>query len=342
MATPGEDPLRRRRREQADAHRRRRRRDAAFWSVIAIAVVAAVAWAVNPGWSLRGPSDESTAQAVVTAPTGGSAPTGSAAPSPATTAAAPTSTPALDTHERDHGLKASGTPARAKVTVPVLMYHRVAPPSTATNDVSYNLTVSPAQFRQQMKWLRANGYTAISQAELFRAIEDGAKLPPKPVVITFDDGYVDAIKDVLPVLQPMGWPATFFIITSRIGERAFLDATQLRRLSGAGMDIGSHTVDHLELPSLDDASRAQQLTQSRATLEKLLGHPVRWFCYPAGRNDSASAASVAKAGYLLGYTTEGGSVLRADSLTQLPRVRVSGGQSLDSFAASVKAASAAN
>ena len=110
----------------------------------------------------------------------------------------------------------------------------------------------------------------------------------------------------------------------------------------AGMDIGSHTVDHLELPSLDDASRAQQLTQSRATLEKLLGHPVRWFCYPAGRNDGASAASVAKAGYLPGYTTEGGSVLRADSLTQLPRVRVSGGQSLDSFAASVKAASAAS
>ena len=259
MATHGDDPRRLRRREQAESRRRRRRRDAAFWSVIAIAVVAAVAWAVNPGWSLRGPSDESTAQAVAPSPTGGSDAPGPATTSPATTSTAvpiTTSTPAIDTHERDHGLKASGTPARTKVTVPVLMYHRVAPPSTATNDVSYNLTVSPAQFRQQMKWLRANGYTAISQAELFRAIEDGAKLPPKPVVITFDDGYVDAIKDVLPVLQPMGWPATFFIITSRIGERAFLDATQLRRLSGAGMDIGSHTVDHLELTSLDDASEA--------------------------------------------------------------------------------------
>ena len=119
MATPGEDPLRLRRREQADARRRRRRRDAAFWSVIAVAVVAAVAWAVNPGWSLRGPSGESTAQAVVTAPTGGSAPTGSAATSPATTAAATTSTPAIDTHERDHGLKASGTPARAMLAAAV-------------------------------------------------------------------------------------------------------------------------------------------------------------------------------------------------------------------------------
>lgn len=107
------------------------------------------------------------------------------------------------------------------------------------------------------------------------------------------------------------------------------------------MDIGSHTVDHLELPSLSESSRAQQLSQSRKELEKVVGHPVRWFCYPAGRNDSASAASVAEAGYLLGYTTEGGSVLRADSLTQLPRVRVSGGGSLRQLAASVKAASAA-
>jgi peptidoglycan/xylan/chitin deacetylase (PgdA/CDA1 family) len=89
------------------------------------------------------------------------------------------------------------------------------------------------------------------------------------------------------------------------------------------------------------SSSARQLRQSRQTLEKLLGHPVRWFCYPVGRNDTASAAAVAGAGYLLAYTTEGGSVLRADSLMQLPRVRVSGGQSLDSFAAAMRAASAA-
>lgn len=314
----------------------RRGRDIAFWAVIAVAVVAAVAWFANPGWSLRGGdgSGEALQAQAQTVPQ----PVATTAPA-TTTEAAPTAT--IDTHERDHGLSASGTPARSKVTVPVLMYHRVAPMSTATNATSYNLTVTPAQFRQQMGWLKKNGYTAISQAELFRAIQDGASLPKKPVLITVDDGYVDAVTNMLPVLEPLGWPATFFIITSRIGERAFLTAEQITRLDRAGMDIGSHTVDHLELPSLDESSRMQQLRSSRATLEKLLGHPVRWFCYPAGRNDSASAASVGKAGYLLGYTTEGGSVLRADSLTQLPRVRVSGGQSLDSFGASVRAASAA-
>jgi len=98
------------------------------------------------------------------------------------------------------------------------------------------------------------------------------------VALTFDDGYVDAVKDVLPVFEPLGWPATFSIISSRIGERAFLTAKQIKRLSAAGMDIGSHTVDHPELPSLGESSRAQQLTQSRKDLEKLVGHPVRWSC----------------------------------------------------------------
>ena len=105
------------------------------------------------------------------------------------------------------------------------------------------------------------------------------------------------------------------------------------------MDLGSHTVAHTELPGMGSTDRAQSLAQSRATLEKGLGHPVRWFCYPAGRNDSASAQAVAKAGYLLAYTTEGGSTLRSDQRETLPRVRVSGGESLSSFGASVTAAS---
>ena len=304
-----------------------------------MAAILAATWLVNPGISLRGGvASEATASGDPGAPPSAPATT---APPPAPRDPAPVTPAVVDTHERDYGLTASGNPAKAKVTVPVLMYHRVAPPSTATNATSYNLTVSPADFRKQMRWLKRNGYSAISQAALFRAIQDGASLPRRPVVLTFDDGYVDAVTEVLPVLRPLGYPATFFIITSRIGAKAFLDGAQLKRLSAAGMDIGSHTIDHLELPSLDPATRARQLRQSRQTLEKLLGHPVRWFCYPVGRNDSASAAAVADAGYLLGYTTEGGSVLRADSLTQLPRVRVSGGQSLDSFASAMRAASAA-
>jgi hypothetical protein len=141
------------------------------------------------------------------------------------------------------------------------------------------------------------------------------------------------------VLQQKNWPATFFIITGRIGERAFLNWKQLKKLDAAGMDLGSHTVAHTELPGMTASDRAQSLSQSRTTLEKGLGHPVRWFCYPAGRNDSASATAVARAGYLMAYTTEAGSTLRADQRETLPRVRVPGQGSVAAFGASVRAAS---
>jgi peptidoglycan/xylan/chitin deacetylase (PgdA/CDA1 family) len=341
--TAGPPDDRAQRRAQAGRRRRRRRENAALGAVVTVALMLAAVWAVSPGMSLRSTGGPEQASASADdAPAREEAGRTASTPTRAVTArAADTVAAPRDTHERDYGLTRSGTPARAKVTVPVLMYHRVAPASTATNAVSRGLTVTPAAFRAQMAWLRRNGFTAVTQAEVFRAIQDGAALPRKPVLLTFDDGYVDAVNDVLPTLRSLGFPATFFIITGRIGARAFLDADQLRTLSAAGMDIGSHTVEHLELPSLDPATRARQLSASRAALETLLGHPVRWFCYPAGRNDAASARAVADAGYLLAYTTAGGSVLRSGALTRLPRVRVAGEASLDAFATSVRAASAA-
>lgn len=230
-------------------------------------------------------------------------------------------------------------PSRASITVPVLMYHRVAPASTATNAVSRDLTVTPEAFAAQMTWLARNGYHPVDEETLFRALLDGAPLPGKPVVLTFDDGYVDAVDAVLPVLAERDWPATFFVISDRIGEAAFLTWPQLRRLDAAGMDIGSHTLDHTELPSAGAAERARQLSESRSALEKGLGHPVYWFCYPAGRYDDASARAVRDAGYLLAYTTQPGSVLEPAARATLPRVRISGGTSIAGFAQEIEAAS---
>lgn len=332
-----DDPRIARRQAVAERRRRVRRRNGAILGGLVLFVGAAGA-----GWALRTASWDTAAQASSSA-VGESPAMGvqEAAPATVTTArvrVTATAAPA-DDHARDRGLVVASTPARPRVTVPVLMYHRVAAASTATNAVSRDLTVTPRMFRDQMDWLKRNGYTAVSQATVFRAMEQGTRLPRKPVVITFDDGYVDAVDSVLPVLAADRWPATFFIITSRIGARAFLTWPQLKRLDAAGMDVGSHTVGHTELPSQASASRRTELVSSRATLEKGLGHPVRWFCYPAGRYDDVSVAAVKDAGYLLAYTTQPGSVLNADARAALPRVRVRGQGSLDEFAQSMRAAS---
>lgn len=315
------------RRRRAAAARQRRRRRLALGVAAGSVVILVGAWVAFARPRHEGAIDAVTPEAsAVTTP----------AP-PVTTAPAPQPEP------EPAPVDALTLPAAipdTPVTVPVLMYHRVAPASTATNAVSADLTVTPQDFRAQMAWLAREGYTPISQVQLFRAMMEGDPLPARPLVLTFDDGYVDMVDEVLPVLQRRGWPATMFVITSRIGQPAFLTWPQIERLDAAGMEVASHTVDHVELPTLDPAERERQLVESRRVLEKRLGHMVRWFCYPVGRYDDASAQAVADAGYFLAFTTEPGSSLDPSSRTTLPRVRISGGMSLDAFADTVSSASA--
>jgi peptidoglycan/xylan/chitin deacetylase (PgdA/CDA1 family) len=236
-------------------------------------------------------------------------------------------------------LSAPSAPARASVRVPVLMFHRVASPATATDAVARDLTVPPATFAAELAWLHRHGYHPIHLAALFQALERGAPLPRRPVVLTFDDGYVDAVTTILPLLHRYGWPATFFVITGRAGERAFLTWPQIVRLDRAGMDVGSHTVDHVELPGLSASEREREIVDSRRALRRHLGHSEYWFAYPAGRYDGSSEAALSAAGYLLAFTTDPGSTISAATPMAEPRVRIHGQGTLADFAAAVASAS---
>lgn len=218
----------------------------------------------------------------------------------------------------------ASSPARSSVRVPILMYHRVAPASTGTNAVSRDLTVEPEVFTGQMAWLAENGFHPITQRALFESLERGAALPTKPVVLTFDDGYVDALTTVLPILKSHHFPATFYVITGRNSQPAFLSWDQMKRLDAAGMDVGSHTVGHVELTGQSAEGKRVQLERSKRDLEKHLGHPVYWFCYPAGRFDAASVAATKAAGYLLAVTTQPGSTITSAAPLEAPRVRIHG------------------
>lgn len=258
---------------------------------------------------------------------------------PSATSAARAPAPPPQTGAPPQHLAFPATPAHASVRVPVLMFHRVAILAGPTTALARDLTVAPATFRAQMDWLAANGYHPITQAQLFRALYLGDRLPHRPVVLTFDDGYVDAVTTIAPILQKRRWPATFFVITGRAGARAFLTWPEMVALDRAGMDVASHTVDHVELPSLSAQQRMRELRDSRRALERHLGHPVYWFAYPAGRFDATSEVAVREAGYLLAYTTAHGSTISSATPMAEPRVRVRGEGSVAEFAAAVAAAS---
>ena len=221
--------------------------------------------------------------------------------------------------------------------VPVLMYHRVTTRPTKS-PTEHEFNVRPAQFAAQMDWLQHNGYTPIRESTLFRALVDGGPLPAHPVLITFDDGYTDAVHAVLRTLvtRTRHFPATFFVITGRIGRGQFLTWTDLHRLEAAGMDIGSHTVLHVHLAQLGPRAVGFEVTRSARTLARGLHHPIYWFTYPFGSVDPAVVAAVQRAGYLLAYTTLPGTWLSTPARLMLPRVMVTGSEPLAQFAWSVQ------
>ncbi|HTI33501.1 MAG TPA: polysaccharide deacetylase family protein [Miltoncostaea sp.] len=305
-------------------HRHRRRRSnrllvvAAALVAIAVAAVA-VGIARHGGDSATPPPDRpaTTRSAAVTAPR-------------RTEPAPPVFTP----------LAMPAAPVRDALVVPVLMFHRVASADTITNATSADLTVTPDRFAAEMAWLHRNGYHPVSQTTLFRALVDGGPLPRRPVVLTFDDGYVDDAVTVAPLLRRYGWPATFAIIAGRAGEAAFLTWDQIARLDREGFDIASHSMDHVELAGDGAADLHRQLDDSRHMIAAHVGHPVYWFVYPAGSYDATAEAAARDAGYLLAYTTDPGSSISSASPMAEPRVRVHGADTPAAFAATVGAASA--
>jgi peptidoglycan/xylan/chitin deacetylase (PgdA/CDA1 family) len=214
-------------------------------------------------------------------------------------------------------------PAR-EIVVPILMYHRINVVTPSTPAESRGLTVHPAVFARQMTWLKRQGYRTITQRELFEALMCGRSLGPKPIVITFDDGYRDVFFKASPVLDRLGMRATAYVVSGRISgsDPSFLTWPLLHALERRGIEIGSHTMAHLDMTSLSDARMLEDLTRSRRVLERELGHPVPWLAYPFGAYNARVERLARRAGYLLAVTTRPGAVQSARRPFALPRLRV--------------------
>ncbi|GAA2629402.1 polysaccharide deacetylase family protein [Actinomadura fulvescens] len=185
----------------------------------------------------------------------------------------------------------------------VLMYHSV----DHRSDDPHLITVSPRRFERQIRWLKSRGLRGVSMTELLHAQQAGQA--GRLVGLTFDDGYADFFAHVVPVLARFGFTATVFMVTARIGEAntwdegpriPLMNEAQLQAVVRCGMEVGSHGVHHLSLPSLDDHQVKQELKQSRAALEEFLDRPVPGFAYPYGHVTPDVIAAVREAGYAYG------------------------------------------
>lgn len=174
--------------------------------------------------------------------------------------------------------------------VPILAYHRV-------RDDEERYSVSPQQFSEQMQFLQQHGYTAISLAEMADAFSSGKKLPPKPIVITFDDGYADNLLTALPIMEKYGMKATVFVIADSVGQPDYLNWDQALELLRRGTEIGSHTVSHAALNQVNDVQKQAEIAESKVVLESRLGKPVEFLAYPFGQFDVSLFPLLQQAGY---------------------------------------------
>ncbi len=179
------------------------------------------------------------------------------------------------------------TPVKRIVQVPILVYHHVLPYYSLQplSDYFIPWVVNTAQFGLQMDYLSTHGYHPITLNRLFDALYYGGPLPSKPIVLTFDDGDEEHYRLVYPILLQHHFTAMFYIITGQVGWPSRLGWPQIREMLAHGMQIGSHTVNHVHLASVlnfSEVAAQQELQLSRQTLEQHLGIVIQQFCYPFG------------------------------------------------------------
>jgi peptidoglycan/xylan/chitin deacetylase (PgdA/CDA1 family) len=222
-----------------------------------------------------------------------------------------------------------------ELRVPILMYHYISDPPADADVYRLDLSVTPEHFRQQMAWLKDNGYQAVTLYDLMYALNMGRpRLPEKPVIITFDDGYIDNYQFAFPILQEFGFTGAFFILTDVTdrGQPGYMTWDMLREMSVAGMQIEVHGREHVEMINRDHDFLVFHLLGPAQTIEANLGYTPRFVAYPSGRYDSLVIDVAREVGYWGGLTTIFGTTQYKSAPFELQRLRVRGSWSLAVFA----------
>jgi peptidoglycan/xylan/chitin deacetylase (PgdA/CDA1 family) len=216
--------------------------------------------------------------------------------------------------------------------VPILLYHYIRVNPNPKDRLGFGLSVTPGDFHLQMLYLASHGFNVISLHLAVQAINEQRALPPRPVVLTFDDGYRDFYQAAAPELVRYGFTATNFVITGFVGRGSYLTWPQIEALDRAGFTMADHTVDHRPLADLPAARALWEMRQARQTLEGQLGHPVIDLAYPFGSFSPTVAAQAGQLGFECAVSTLPGTAHRPQELMELARLRVEGGDSLSYFA----------
>ena len=212
-----------------------------------------------------------------------------------------------------------------RARVPILMYHVIA--AAPAGEAYPELWVPPERFAAQMEAVARAGYEAVTLEQVLAGWDDGAPLPERPIVITFDDGYISQSVNAGPVLERLGWPGVLYLTLRNIGDS--IPEASVRKLLRAGWELGAHSATHPDLRTLDAAGSERELDDVRDELRERFDAPVDAFCFPAGKYDASVIDAVRAAGYTSATTVDPGWADADTPRFELPRVRVDPGDTPD-------------
>jgi peptidoglycan/xylan/chitin deacetylase (PgdA/CDA1 family) len=218
-------------------------------------------------------------------------------------------------------------PTGPRQAVPILTYHSL-------DDSGAVASVAPREFREHMRILAQRGFSGITLSTLLDSWGGRGTLPPRPVVITFDDGFANLLKHAAPLLSDLGFRGTIFVVSGRCGQTndwsdqtsciprlPLLSWSELGQMAGAGFEVGAHTVTHPRLTELSPSDATKEIVESKAAIEDRLGQPVKSFAYPFGIF-ARTHYEVVREHFQAACSAELGKALPESDRHQLPRLDI--------------------
>ncbi len=209
--------------------------------------------------------------------------------------------------------------------VPVLMYHSVRDNPDSIYHISTQL------FDEEMKYLHDNGFTTLSMEQYMRIMRNQEIGPAKPVLITFDDGWVDNYTNALPIMEKYNQTGTFFIVSNFIDQEERISAEQLVDMRKRGFDLGSHSLNHERLTDYNYNEQLASLTQAKQKLEKILNEKVKSFAYPYGALNTDTINILDLLGFKMSFSSYEGYSSKTDNAFTVRRLFLNGEFSINDF-----------
>ena len=208
--------------------------------------------------------------------------------------------------------------------LPILMYHKIG------DDKDTDAVIREDLFRQQMEFLKEQGYHPLTMDELYEYVVQNKPVPEKPVVLTFDDGYADTYTVVYPVLKALGFPATVFVNPGDVGTRLTWD--QIKEMRQAGITISNHGFDHKEMGLMTAKEQEENMVKGQHALAADAGITDNvWFCFPYGSMNEESEKLAQQLGFKLALSMKSGWAHPGDDPYNLKRVWIGNAVDLAHF-----------